>query len=286
MTSDAKIGLLLGLVFIFIIAFLINGLPTFRSENKSNELMAQRLDWQKKAPGIAEMPREVIKQTTYASRPPQQVEEPVQPTLMNGNGNVRFEMSLPQTPPAAKETSEGARYVPANPQPAVKRTETPAVAPSQPALPQVYVVAAGDNLSTIAKRFYGAEEGNKLRNINRIFQANRDVLKSADAIKEGQKIVIPSLTDRGQKNSAPSAALSSRMLEKIKSIGRRHLGNEGSKTKETRKYVVREGDNLWKIAAQQLGDGSRYREIARLNAGTIGDEDRLLVGMQLKMPGR
>ena len=30
MTSDAKIGLLLGLVFIFIIAFVINGLPRFR----------------------------------------------------------------------------------------------------------------------------------------------------------------------------------------------------------------------------------------------------------------
>lgn len=27
MTSDAKIGLLLGLVFIFVIAFIINGLP-------------------------------------------------------------------------------------------------------------------------------------------------------------------------------------------------------------------------------------------------------------------
>ena len=30
MTSDAKIGLLLGLVFIFVIAFVINGLPSLR----------------------------------------------------------------------------------------------------------------------------------------------------------------------------------------------------------------------------------------------------------------
>ena len=38
MTSDAKIGLLLGLVFIFIIAFVVNGLPRLRSEPDSNEL--------------------------------------------------------------------------------------------------------------------------------------------------------------------------------------------------------------------------------------------------------
>ena len=30
MTSDAKIGLLLGLIFIFVIAFVINGLPSLR----------------------------------------------------------------------------------------------------------------------------------------------------------------------------------------------------------------------------------------------------------------
>lgn len=36
MTSDAKIGLLLGLVFIFVIAFIINGLPNFGSHPQSS----------------------------------------------------------------------------------------------------------------------------------------------------------------------------------------------------------------------------------------------------------
>ena len=35
MTSDAKIGLLLGLVFIFVIAFIINGLPNFGDRSKA-----------------------------------------------------------------------------------------------------------------------------------------------------------------------------------------------------------------------------------------------------------
>ena len=38
MTSDAKVGLLLGLFFIFVIAFIINGLPRFRGETNTNEL--------------------------------------------------------------------------------------------------------------------------------------------------------------------------------------------------------------------------------------------------------
>ena len=38
MTSDAKIGLLLGLVFIFLIAFIINGLPSFNNNKDNNEL--------------------------------------------------------------------------------------------------------------------------------------------------------------------------------------------------------------------------------------------------------
>jgi hypothetical protein len=35
MTSDAKVGLLLGLFFIFVIAFIINGLPRFRSDTNT-----------------------------------------------------------------------------------------------------------------------------------------------------------------------------------------------------------------------------------------------------------
>ena len=36
MTSDAKIGLLLGLVFIFVIAFVINGLPNLRPQQTTH----------------------------------------------------------------------------------------------------------------------------------------------------------------------------------------------------------------------------------------------------------
>jgi nucleoid-associated protein YgaU len=43
---------------------------------------------------------------------------------------------------------------------------------------------------------------------------------------------------------------------------------------------------LWRIAAEKLGDGSRYKEIAKLNAGVLDGEDNLVVGMRLKIPAR
>ena len=58
MTSDAKIGLLLGLVFIFIIAFLINGLPSFHSRN-NNELTTNGVGLQNNPPGLAARERQV-----------------------------------------------------------------------------------------------------------------------------------------------------------------------------------------------------------------------------------
>lgn len=50
----------------------------------------------------------------------------------------------------------------------------------------IYTVAAGDNLSKIAKHFYGDANAWK-----RIFDANRDQLSDPDRIKPGQMLKIP-----------------------------------------------------------------------------------------------
>jgi nucleoid-associated protein YgaU len=47
-------------------------------------------------------------------------------------------------------------------------------------------------------------------------------------------------------------------------------------------YVVRAGDMLWTIAERELGDGNRWRDIARLNPAI--DPDRLLTGQRLVLP--
>lgn len=49
----------------------------------------------------------------------------------------------------------------------------------------------------------------------------------------------------------------------------------------TRTYTVKSGDSLWAIASKQLGDGSRYNEIKKLNGLT---SDTIHTGQTLKLP--
>ena len=48
-------------------------------------------------------------------------------------------------------------------------------------------------------------------------------------------------------------------------------------------YIVVEGDSLWNIAEEQLGDGNLYTEILTLNP-QIEEDEPLFVGTKLKMP--
>jgi nucleoid-associated protein YgaU len=55
-----------------------------------------------------------------------------------------------------------------------------------PAAVQTYTVVGGDNLSKIAKKFYG--HANRW---HEIFQANRDQISNPDLIRVGQVLKIP-----------------------------------------------------------------------------------------------
>lgn len=63
---------------------------------------------------------------------------------------------------------------------------TAAAAPATATANKTYKVQPGDTLSKIAKEFYG-----NANEYNRIFDANRDKLQSADKIQVGQELVIP-----------------------------------------------------------------------------------------------
>ncbi len=50
-----------------------------------------------------------------------------------------------------------------------------------------------------------------------------------------------------------------------------------------REYVIKDGDSFWKIAASQLGSGTRYKEIIALNPG-ISPDKPLVIGTKIKLP--
>ena len=95
MTRDAKIGLLLGLAFIFVIAFIVNGLPSLRGDkNKdSNELTAGMANLPNRQVGIGAREREVLNRTTTVDSQDWSVTN----ALMEEQG-IRFTTPLPYRP--------------------------------------------------------------------------------------------------------------------------------------------------------------------------------------------
>jgi nucleoid-associated protein YgaU len=290
MTSDAKIGLLLGLVFIFIIAFIINGLPKFRSGPDNNELTTNMVSYTNEPPGIADRERKA--QQALDLTPLEKLPTNEAPAPLAQNPDIRAIVPVPQS---ISETIEPNTVIPITP-----RTETmPPVTPAaekavveepkrvQSAWPKTYVVQTNDNLGDIAKKFYGPELGNKKASVDRIFEANRGQLTSPDEIYVGQKLVIPApLAASTSAESKPSSVLSGPMFEKVESVGRKPLSSDSGRGETSRLYVVKDGDSLWKIAAEQLGNASRYKEIVKLNPGIISDENDLDVGTRLRLPAR
>jgi nucleoid-associated protein YgaU len=314
MTSDAKIGLLLGLVFIFVIAFIINGLPGLHQKDDSNKLTTNMVGLESNPSGIGANERRVA-----LDQPVVPAQGTVQSPEITPGATVT---PLPQVtsapqeaaqyaPPSAQPTPGSVGVAPAEMTPAVSidptvsapAQETPAVnaqpaAPqtAQPALEKIYVVQAGDSISGIAKKVYGIKEGVKQKNIDAIFAANRKTLASINSLQVGQKLVIPQIAGTG----TPAEVLTDKNFTKVESTAPQNTAATTSKPSASKAdkpapapaakagnvYVVKEGDSLWKIAAAQLGDGNRYKEIVKMNSNILSSEDDIAVGMQLKMPAK
>ena len=300
MTSDAKIGLLLGLVFIFIIAFVINGLPRFRDSTNGSDMTTNMVSSQDDTQPIGSRERNAPGVFNWTERSTEQTPEETQPSTEQKE-DFRFKMQLPEDVSVAKDASimetadetesPAAQQVePAAPaQTSEEITQADKTIPSKPAMPvwpKVYVVCEDDTLADIAKKLYGPEEGNKRVNITRVFEANRQLLKAMDEIYVGQKLTIPPPVTLETQTKENQGTLVDSIFETVKSIGKKDLSNNPDKAKQSVPYVVRQDDNLWRIAVEQLGNGSRYKEISELNANIIKNENDLQVGMLLRIPAK
>lgn len=112
-----------------------------------------------------------------------------------------------------------------------------------------YVVKRGDSLWRIAERLLG--DGTRYPEIAIL---NTDVLGGRpDFITPGTVLRVPDIR--------PAA------------------------TERGAEYVVRDGDTLWDIAARELGDPHRYREIFDLSQGTVQPDGSRLTDADLIRPG-
>ena len=194
MAVNAKIGLLLGLVFVFVLAFVLNSVHRSGDHKGNSDLTPVMVGG---PPGIKpEIPAEAL--------PAELVSQGPAGGATTTEAGERYRAPLPEIAPSEEITKD--------------------VEPAKPAPPAVrYIVREGDSLTYIARKFYGPEQGNKRANVLKIFEANRGVLKSPDEIDVGQELVIPPLeTSQPQKNAEQNIFPDS-MFEKVESIGRKHL---------------------------------------------------------------
>lgn len=269
MTADAKVGLLLGLVFIVMIAFLINGLPNFlQTANADNAVDV-----------TIKMPTDredlVINEGRLAQ---------TAAALQRQDSGLRR-----TTPPQDEIVLDDPPTVLAyQPQPAPVEPLAP-VLPVQPAPVAVrtHVVKPYENLAKIAQQYYGKEEGNRHAVIQRLFEANQDVLPSPDKVRVGQKLTIPPMEILMTCTVADLTAASEPVSEKNGSSFKEKLSNffeRSDREPAATVHVVQEGESLWGIAQMTLGNGKRYKEILELNSATIKNPNDVVVGMRLKIP--
>lgn len=126
--------------------------------------------------------------------------------------------------------------------------------PELPAGSRTHVVAEGEYLSDISKKYYGSTKHWQL-----IVSANPGV--TPERLKVGQKLVIPeragsssSATGTGSSDTAVSAD----------------------------EYVVKKGDTFEVIAGKTLGDKRKWKKIQDVNPGV--DPSALKIGQKIKLP--
>ena len=194
MGADVKIGLLSGLIFVFVAAFLLSNAPHSENANDNNRLKAFTVGGPPDIrPGI--------------------LPDALPPYPSDGR---RHELN----PPPSKNM-ESIRGLPGTTSPDEISKSNGLMKSS---LPEVYYfVQEGDTLADIAKRFYGPEQGNKNANVMRIFKANHNLLESPDEIYPGQKLVIPPLRTTLLGKKSNKSIFPDSMFEEVESIGRRHF---------------------------------------------------------------
>ncbi len=121
----------------------------------------------------------------------------------------------------------------------------------------IYEVSKGDTLWSISEKVYGT-------GFNWQLIADTNKLEDPNNIEAGTKLSIPKLTPTVTEEVEVGE---SEQEAKIEPVQDKDTETEISKDdKKATEYVAKSGDNLWKIAVEQYGDGYKWVEIAKANS--------------------
>ena len=118
-----------------------------------------------------------------------------------------------------------------------------------------YVVSKGDTLYSISKNVLGHGKHWK-----KLYRANKHQLKRANCIYPGQELILPTIHPEKVQT-----------VKTVKSVGGKGL------------YVVKKGDSLYRIAAKNLGKGSKWTKLYRLNRNKLKRSLLIYPGQVLRL---
>lgn len=288
MARETKIGLLVGLAFIIVIGILLSDHLTTSTEPPPAQLAQAGASIrggiaipgaQAVTPVVIAPPANVAPQAPVptpgdlAPKPPVQqiavgpAPQQGQPAPTTGSQTAVAAQNAIESPAstsdlAAVAHSQGEEIVPVSPQ---------APVPTKAAVPEgraTYVAVAGDTLSRMAGRLPG---GNTKANRAALIAANPELKANPNLIVAGKTYVLPGGSGAASAvSTAGTAGQSSHAAQ--------------SASSPQRWYTVKAGDNLWKIAKEEVGSPSAIAAIRHLNKDVLDGKDIVRVGMKLRLP--
>lgn len=156
--------------------------------------------------------------------------------------------------------------------PRVKLVPNPTSATAQD--PSRYAVGSGESYYSIAQKRYG--DGRYFRALCR-FNEDRGI--AYEQFEDGVEVLVPEVEqlEREYAEICPAPPADQPVVDQDESSGKSI-------------HVTREGETLFDIARQRLGQASRFPELAELNAEQLGPKThhltRLPAGLKLKLPAK
>jgi nucleoid-associated protein YgaU len=303
MTRETKIGLLVGLAFIIVIGILLSDHLSSSTEPPPATLAQTGNNVRQtiSTPGGAQPPITAVV-TPQQVQPQQPVPTPreLQPqtpataviqvggaqpvatnsqnnppiTVVNENPPVRAAQPQPQQQEVAGADAPDnalARAAQQNGEQLVSINSNGQQGVTQASSIRGYVAQSGDTVSKMAGKFFGA---NTKSNRDAIIRANPSLQQDADKVIVGKTYRIPS-------SSSTSVAASPAPAQPASTVAAAPAVSSPEYV-----YTVEEGDSLWKIANEQLGDPNEIASIKELNKDVLHGSDTVIPNMKLRLPSK
>jgi len=142
-----------------------------------------------------------------------------------------------------------------------------------------YDVAEGETLWSISEKVYGT-------GFNWQVIADANNLEDGNNLEAGTKLTIPNLTPTAAEDEESEQAMETEENVAEATVTpaptSAETDTQDPKASNATEYTVKHGDNLWKIAVAEYGDGYKWTEIAKANK--LANPNLIHSGNKLTLP--